>query len=415
MRRATRTSIPYLFALALSPLAASAASITMWDQSGFRGASTVVDDSVSSLSEFGWNDRVSSLRVESGRWEVCRDPGFGRCRTLDADEFATLDSSWNDAISSVRPVNQTATTAETAQQVAARVYRALLGRDGDPAGLRVAANQIAGDQLETVVRGMAQSVEYRRVRTARSAPELLDQMFRAILERPADSIARRAYLSALERGEDAEVVIDLLGSEEYRKVASGSTAGDEELSLTAEGTGLVIWGSDGKYEAVHTVSATLGRDGRARIDLRGPTDQTLAGTWTREADDLVSLRIPDLAGRRLNANGRLQLSGDRLARLEVIAGTPGARSSAVMTFVADGYEPPREEMLCHQEARAQLEDERGAALVMVFLQPERSSVSSSRDELVGDAFVLSEPARFTYTCDVDKRRGQVLDAAIRRR
>ena len=65
--------------------------------------------------------------------------------------------------------------------------------------------------------------------------------------------------------------------------------------------------------------------------------------------------------------------------------------------------------------RAQLEEERGAPMVILFLQPERSRVSSTRDELSGDALGLASPARFTYTCEVDPRRGQVLEASIRRR
>jgi hypothetical protein len=72
-------------------------------------------------------------------------------------------------------------------------------------------------------------------------------------------------------------------------------------------------------------------------------------------------------------------------------------------------------MLCRQEARAKLEDERGTTVPVVFLGPERSRVSSSRDELVGEALVLADRGRFTYNCEVDTRRGQVLEASIVRR
>ena len=52
---------------------------------------------------------------------------------------------------------------------------------------------------------------------------------------------------------------------------------------------------------------------------------------------------------------------------------------------------------------------------LLFLAPERSRVSSSRDELVGDALVLADRGRFTYDCEIDTRRGQVLEASIARR
>jgi hypothetical protein len=109
------------------------------------------------------------------------------------------------------------------------------------------------------------------------------------------------------------------------------------------------------------------------------------------------------------------LNHGELAQLEVIGGSPGARSSAVMSFVADAYQLPRDELLCRQEARAQLEDERGSTVAMLFLTPERSRVSSSRSQLDGDALVLADRGRFNYNCEIDTRRGQVLAASIERR
>ena len=417
-----RTSVPLLFILLLAPTAAGAASITVWEQSGFRGASTVVDDSVRRLSDFGWNDRISSLRIDSGAWEFCRDTDFRDCRTVQAGDIASLDAAWNDAISSLRPVDTTntgnrgdSTVGRSHEETARRVYRALLGHDPDAGGLRAATHDVARGDLAGVVRGMTQSAEYRRLRTAHSATELLDQMYRGILDRPSDAAARRSYLSALQRGEDVDVALALFASDEYRTADNRDSSTGEDLALAADGNGMVVWGANGKYEALHSVSATLGHDGRARIELTGATSQTLTGTWTRDGADRVSLTIPDVAGHRLNANGTLLLDGAKLARFEVIAGALGAQESAVMTFVADDYDLPREEVLCHQAARARLEDERGAPMVMLFLEPERSRVSSGRQELAGNALGLADPSRYSYTCEVDTRRGQVLDASIRRR
>ena len=101
-----RTSIPLLLTLLLAPATAGAASITVWEQSGFRGASTVVDDSVRRLSDFGWNDRISSLRIGAGVWELCREIDFRDCQTFRSDEpeLGRL-RGWNDAISSLRRVD----------------------------------------------------------------------------------------------------------------------------------------------------------------------------------------------------------------------------------------------------------------------------------------------------------------------
>jgi hypothetical protein len=396
------------------PAVAGAATMTVWESTGYRGSSTVIDGSVRSLSAVGWNDRISSLRVDSGRWEVCRETDFRDCQTLTVDELGSIPSSWNDAISSLRPV--ATSTAQSAEQTARRLYRAILDREGDAEGLRNATAYVARGQIAGLVRGMMQSDEYRDLRAKRSAAELLDQMYRALLGRSADTAARRAYLASIERGEDAQVVADLLASDEYRTGASDTaTAENEEYTFAAEGAGLVVWGANGRYESITGANVALAGDHQARIELMGTTPQTLTGTWTREDDNVVRLQVPDVGGRRLNATGTLTLDDDELAQLELIGGTPGARASAVMTFAAAAHELPRDEMLCRQEARAKLEDERGTTVPVVFLGPERSRVSSSRDELVGEALVLADRGRFTYNCEVDTRRGQVLEASIVRR
>jgi hypothetical protein len=151
------------------------------------------------------------------------------------------------------------------------------------------------------------------------------------------------------------------------------------------------------------------------VDFVGTTPQTLNGTWTRESADVVRLRIPELGGRRVTAEGLVLIDDEALGRVELVAGTPGSRSSAVMTFVADDYTPPRVETLCLQEARAQLEDDRGVPMVMLFLAPDRSRVATGRDRLSGDALVLADLASFTYSCEVDTRREQVLQASIESR
>ncbi len=60
----------------------------------------------SNVSRVGFNDRTSSLVVESGRWEICTDADFkGSCVILTRGEYPTLDRVLNaDRISSAREV-----------------------------------------------------------------------------------------------------------------------------------------------------------------------------------------------------------------------------------------------------------------------------------------------------------------------
>ena len=73
-----------------------------------RGAQTIVvgallPDAVDALKSYGWNDRISSLRVISGRWQVCRHNDYRDCREVGGGEREP-PRDWNDAISSLRPL-----------------------------------------------------------------------------------------------------------------------------------------------------------------------------------------------------------------------------------------------------------------------------------------------------------------------
>jgi hypothetical protein len=405
-----------VFALILLPAVAGAASITVWEGTKYRGPSTEVTGSVRSLADFGWNDRISSLRIDSGRWEICRETDYRSCQTVDAEQIENLEPTWNDAISSLRPVDAAVGEAIVApEDTVRRLYRGLLNRDPDPQGLRNAAARIRRGELEPLVVAIVQSSEYRRIRTGRTPTQVLDQIYRALLDRPADSVARRSYLARVDRGEDAAVVLDLLSSDEYASNGGAGETEDEDIAFEGPGSGLVVWGADGRYETLTGAKVLLSGDGKARVDFTGPTPHTLSGTWERESEDVVRLVVPLVGSRRANAQGLVLLDNGNLARIEVIAGNPGAKGSALMTFIADDYTPPRVETLCVQEARAQLEEDRGTAMTMLFLTPDRSRVSTGRDELNGDAIALSHIESFSYRCEVDTRRGAVLEASIQDR
>jgi hypothetical protein len=78
-------------------------SITVYENSNFRGASREFVGEDRNLGRTPFNDRISSVRVE-GRWEVCTDAEFrGRCRIVEGD-IRNLNGGFNDSISSMRPV-----------------------------------------------------------------------------------------------------------------------------------------------------------------------------------------------------------------------------------------------------------------------------------------------------------------------
>ena len=78
-------------------------SITVYENSNFRGASREFTSEDRNLGRTPFNDRISSVRVQ-GRWEVCTDAEFrGRCRVVEGD-VRNLSGGFNDSISSMRPV-----------------------------------------------------------------------------------------------------------------------------------------------------------------------------------------------------------------------------------------------------------------------------------------------------------------------
>lgn len=80
------------------------ASITVYRDANFRGASQTFTDEISNLGRTGFNDAISSMQMR-GRWQACEDANFrGQCFEFDG-EVANLNRyRLNDRISSLRPV-----------------------------------------------------------------------------------------------------------------------------------------------------------------------------------------------------------------------------------------------------------------------------------------------------------------------
>lgn len=82
------------------------ASITVYRDSNFRGASTRFQGAVPNLQSSGFNDAISSMEFR-GEWIACTDAYFrGQCQTF-RDDVANLQRwGMNDRISSLRPAGR---------------------------------------------------------------------------------------------------------------------------------------------------------------------------------------------------------------------------------------------------------------------------------------------------------------------
>jgi hypothetical protein len=81
------------------------ARATLYAGPNLSGRSYPLNDTMRNLDATGFNDRASSLRVESGYWIFCSDADFrGECRTFGPGDYATLPGMDN-VISSGRRIS----------------------------------------------------------------------------------------------------------------------------------------------------------------------------------------------------------------------------------------------------------------------------------------------------------------------
>lgn len=92
----------------------AAAQVTFYESEGFQGRSFTTQQQVRNFERFGFNDRASSVVVQSSRWEVCQDTRYdGHCMVLRPGRYPSLAAmGLNDRISSVRAISAEARIAE---------------------------------------------------------------------------------------------------------------------------------------------------------------------------------------------------------------------------------------------------------------------------------------------------------------
>lgn len=107
MNRLTKVAVAATAALIS---AQALAEVTFYGRDDFQGPSFSTSTPVRNLERFGFNERASSVVVNSDRWEVCEGAGFtGRCVVLRPGTYSSLSAlGLNDRITSVRLAEETA-------------------------------------------------------------------------------------------------------------------------------------------------------------------------------------------------------------------------------------------------------------------------------------------------------------------
>ncbi len=103
-QRSAKASLLFTLLVGFSA-GAAAAEVTLYEHDNFAGAQMTLRGYTPNFVNTGFNDRVSSLVVTSGTWELCTDAEFkGTCTTFVPGEYPTIDKRLNDRFSSAREI-----------------------------------------------------------------------------------------------------------------------------------------------------------------------------------------------------------------------------------------------------------------------------------------------------------------------
>lgn len=81
------------------------ADLVLFEDSYFSGRALAVNGDLPDFAQTGLNDRVSSIQVNRGAWEVCVDSVFrGRCTVITNSSGELNEFRMNDNISSIRRI-----------------------------------------------------------------------------------------------------------------------------------------------------------------------------------------------------------------------------------------------------------------------------------------------------------------------
>lgn len=192
-------------------------SVTFYEHADFRGGSFTVyaGDVLENLTRVRFsngqvmNDRISSFRVEAGaQVSVFQDAGFRGDRDRFQHSVANLGDSapgWNDAISSLRVERGGRDDGDRGRPDSARVdamirraYRDMLRRDADEGGLRDYRRHILQDNWseEQLRHSLRESDEYRPI-----ADRIINEAYREVFRRdPDERELRRMREQMIRRG-----------------------------------------------------------------------------------------------------------------------------------------------------------------------------------------------------------------------
>ena len=106
-------------------------------------------------------------------------------------------------------------TRNQAEEIVDRLYRAILQRDLDRASRASAVVEVQRGRVENQVTSMLSSAEFRAIREASQPADLLEAFYQGLLQRAPDSGGARDYLNDILRGRYQRAIMNLIQSPEF--------------------------------------------------------------------------------------------------------------------------------------------------------------------------------------------------------
>ena len=157
--------------------------------------------------------RVSLSETYSGDLEFTAGRNRGRCQVvlyvpgnLNLEHVLEFD---------VTGMGTGSYTRRQAEEVVERLYRAILQRGVDRGSRAAAVADVQAGNLASLVSSLTSSREFTEIRSRSQPADLLEAFYTGILERTPDSAGSREYLREISRGRHAEAIMNLIQSGEF--------------------------------------------------------------------------------------------------------------------------------------------------------------------------------------------------------
>lgn len=160
-------------------------------------------------------ERTGEILIETGNRTGSCELAILPANNLNLDQRLTIQVS-GTSTGPVTGGGGGAVISGRSEVLAGWLYRAILGREGEGAGLADAAARIEGGGLDEQVDLMLRSAEFQQRRRGMTAAQLLDSFYQGLLGRGADPAGTRSYMDDMLQAEFDEVLGELLESRELR-------------------------------------------------------------------------------------------------------------------------------------------------------------------------------------------------------